>query len=701
MKKRFLQSLFFVSALLLLTFACSKDEKEETPVAVVPLKVEIVTPTADTTIKDSDVIIYNLKITPQSLQNQVSTSVYIDGHLTYVMNMGTTQYYFNATKYGLGNHNIKFVVEDNAKRTAEVEQKIVVSKIIILNNYNDSVVFSGGVIPDYWKMTLAQISSVGYQDGYSLAVDASGELTIPIKGRVVDSYFSFLTKGEAFVTLTTDLSSFPLTVNQEIMGDGWIRNTYSLLPFTQEVKMKVILGTFNIDNVIHKEVGLPTFDEFKCDTLAAYDHYAVFSAKIHSVTGKLLKSGFCWSNVMVKPTIADYHVDITDTMSFYSRSIKPFKQGSKAYVRAYAVNEVGIVYSKVVTIGPPALRPAEVAWSGTSKVYGDTAIFSNATIVNEYLSPVTERGYCMSKEENPTIDDLRVRITNANAAFTGGIGRLEEHQDYWVRAYAISKGGIGYSPAVRITTITILEPEPNTRKAINIRRTTATLLGNLYSTGNSTILSQGIIYGLNENLEFGTGEVAYTTTNSMIIEANVSGLQGNTTYYFRAFAINNKFTAYGEVKSFTTGPYDLFDNAEGGRIIYLKDDGLHGMVMAESDLGQPVMWAGDTTSLIGTVSNPSGSQNTYLIASATIGEDNAANRCYNLSLNGYNDWFLPSFEEFKLCLGGAQQYGLTSGNYWLSNERSANKALFMNLGTLSVKNDRKTAKKQVRPFRSF
>ena len=187
----------------------------------------------------------------------------------------------------------------------------------------------------------------------------------------------------------------------------------------------------------------------------------------------------------------------------------------------------------------------------------------------------------------------------------------------------------------------------------------------------------------------------------MIIEANVSGLQGNTTYYFRAFAINNKFTAYGEVKSFTTGPYDLFDNAEGGRIIYLKDDGLHGMVMAESDLGQPVMWAGDTTSLIGTVSNPSGSQNTYLIASATIGEDNAANRCYNLSLNGYNDWFLPSFEEFKLCLGGVQQYGLTSGNYWLSNERSANKALFMNLGTLSVKNDRKTAKKQVRPFRSF
>ncbi|HML85160.1 MAG TPA: hypothetical protein PKE52_08380, partial [Bacteroidales bacterium] len=74
---------------------------------------------------------------------------------------------------------------------------------------------------------------------------------------------------------------------------------------------------------------------------------------------------------------------------------------------------------------------------------------------------------------------------------------------------------------------------------------------------------------------------------------------------------------------------------------------------------------------------------------------------YNLYLNGYDDWFLPSFEEFRMSLDAVKQTGLTTGVYWLSTERTVNKALSINIQAATVKLELKSKKRLVRAFRTF
>ncbi len=692
--------LTFVSVLIVQT-GCKKDDKEENPPASSSLKVEILFPKADTIIQISGNASFFIKVTPSELQKKVITTVYVDDNVGYVMPVGEPNYAFSGMKYGVGNHKVRFEVEDPSKRKASIERVVSVYKYIHVIDYVDSVAFVKGEIPNGWTVSQGEMSSEGYLDNFSLKLSSGGDLKIPLKYYNEDFYFSFVCKGTGTVNLTTDLTSLPVIPKKEDMGEGWIRHTFLLTEATMEVKLAQTSGSMLIDNLIIRKLGAPLFDEVKCDTVAAYDHYAIFSARINSITGKSLRSGICWSNLIVKPTINDNHSEITTGLSNFSFNIKPFKKGSKAYVRFYTVNDAGISYSKAFAIGPPEVRPAEVEWNGSNYVYADSVILQKAKVVEEYLSPVVERGYCMSIHENPTINDRRVRITSATAEFYGGIGLLDENQTYYARAYAISNGGVGYSQAYQITTTEIQPPEVYTRKAINIRRSTATCQGNIFFTGQGTLLRRGIIYSLNSMPELGVDPEISLASQKKIITANLTGLQANTTYYYRAFAVNRKYTSFGEVMSFTTGNYDLLDQAEGGRIIYLEEGGNHGVAIAEEDLGAPVIWAEDTTMVIGTINGTSGLENTELIASKTIGEDNAANRCYNLDLNGYNDWFLPSFDEFKIYMSGLALYGLTTGNYWLSTERAANKALVMNLGTMTAKNERKSKLKQVRPFRKF
>lgn len=82
---------------------------------------------------------------------------------------------------------------------------------------------------------------------------------------------------------------------------------------------------------------------------------------------------------------------------------------------------------------------------------------------------------------------------------------------------------------------------------------------NVTSDGGETILSRGICYGTSPNPTTSgnvvTGGGLGTNMNMVLVGTDTSyayGLQSNTTYYVRAFAVNVKGTAYGNEVSFTT-----------------------------------------------------------------------------------------------------------------------------------------------------
>ena len=115
--------------------------------------------------------------------------------------------------------------------------------------------------------------------------------------------------------------------------------------------------------------------------------------------------------------------------------------------------------------------------------------------------------------------------------------------------HIISNNG---SNELEITAIGYDVPTVTTSNATNITTTSATCGGNVTSDGGNAVIERGLCWSTNhaptvENdskLNLGNGVGSFTGV--------IPGLTLNTTYYVRAYAINQRGTAYGEEVHFTT-----------------------------------------------------------------------------------------------------------------------------------------------------
>lgn len=108
---------------------------------------------------------------------------------------------------------------------------------------------------------------------------------------------------------------------------------------------------------------------------------------------------------------------------------------------------------------------------------------------------------------------------------------------------------------------------------------------------------------------------------------------------------------------------------EGGLIFYLDETDGSGMVAAEEDQSQNALWGCYLTDLAGANGTTigTGAQNTQDIIDGCAEAEIAARLCSALQLNGYNDWFLPSIDEYFEMYN---KVPLSSATYLTSSETS-------------------------------
>ncbi len=97
-------------------------------------------------------------------------------------------------------------------------------------------------------------------------------------------------------------------------------------------------------------------------------------------------------------------------------------------------------------------------------------------------------------------------------------------------------------------------------------------------------------------------------------------------------------------------PYTIGQSHNGGIIFYIDGTGEHGLICASTDQSEGIAWQNGllfATNITNTDIG-AGFTNTTNLVSILFGEGNfAAQLCYDLELNGYNDWFLPSLKELS------------------------------------------------------
>jgi hypothetical protein len=148
----------------------------------------------------------------------------------------------------------------------------------------------------------------------------------------------------------------------------------------------------------------------------------------------------------------------------------------------------------------------------------------------------------------------------------------------------------------------------------------------------------------------------------------------------------------------------------GGIIVYVDDTDQHGLIAATTDQGVDVAWGCEgiyisvpgsqgTSTAVG-----SGKANTEAIVFNCQTPGIAARLCDELSMGGYDDWFLPSLDELQLLYEARILPGLNleEAHYWSSsqaNDFNAYFILFYN-GTQSTYN-KDQSDYRVRAIRTF
>lgn len=294
----------------------------------------------------------------------------------------------------------------------------------------------------------------------------------------------------------------------------------------------------NWPNVTTKEVSEITSTTARTGGTITYSGAAEITAR-----------GVCWGTSHTPNIDGNHTIDGEGTGSFTS-NLTNLDVNMTYYVRAYATNIHGTYYGEERLFTTIAGLPVVT----TKQVTNITPISATGggNVTDDNGFNVTERGICWSTYENPSVDDNHKPAGSGLGEYNSGMTDLAANTTYYVRAYAKNANGTAYGNNVSFTTaegdITIV-----TSDITNITPTGAMCGGTVtLASGNTLpVTARGVCWSTNHNPTTDNSHT-YDGTGSGSFTSSITGLTVSTTYYVRAYAVNELGTYYGAEKSFNT-----------------------------------------------------------------------------------------------------------------------------------------------------
>ncbi|MBR4690665.1 MAG: hypothetical protein IKO90_09415 [Bacteroidales bacterium] len=274
----------------------------------------------------------------------------------------------------------------------------------------------------------------------------------------------------------------------------------------------------------------------------------------------IVQKGFCWS-VNPNPTINDSIVfmDNSSKESQYVLWMRNLTPSTTYYYKAFVTNAAGTAYGEekaFTTLDNPVVKKTDL---GAVEVENGKYFVVCAGTITDTLGnvPVTQCGFCWSKNPNPTVDNEKIDKVIANTVEIGTFKdtvwvEIEENVTYYVRAYVITENGVAYGEQSSFLMWSL--PIVSIFNAYSITSNSATEGGVIVSDGSAPIQSRGFCWTIDENTlpTVEDNQSVTVSSSNSIYYGNLTNLTPNTTYYVRAYVTNKIGTSYSDVVSFTT-----------------------------------------------------------------------------------------------------------------------------------------------------
>lgn len=273
----------------------------------------------------------------------------------------------------------------------------------------------------------------------------------------------------------------------------------------------------------------------------------------HAGTPVYTERGFCLSD-SGEPSIDNSKYAVAGNgVGAFTSTISGLSNEKTYRVRAYVVQNEKIFYGSTIVFSTTT-TPTIVVTTAASSVTHNSAIL-NGSILKDGNPQYTERGFCYStSNKTPTITDFRISVaTTATVDFSHYLANLAHNKTFWFRAYAIQNGEPIYGEVASFET-SWAETMVFTEQASDIEYYEMTLNGQINVAGIPNYTQKGFCYSswyetptLNNSTK-----IISSGTNEGPFQYHLAKLSPHTTYFYRAFAIQDGITIYGDVKSAKT-----------------------------------------------------------------------------------------------------------------------------------------------------
>ena len=270
----------------------------------------------------------------------------------------------------------------------------------------------------------------------------------------------------------------------------------------------------------------------------------------------LTERGACWST-RPEPTLQDDHLAAsTCEVGDYWITMEGLIPQTAYYVRAYATNGNGVAYGDVIELETTEshLMGLQVTTLEATDIQ-PTIARVGGVITDDSGQVVISRGICWSTLPNPTVHHPTVLAGEGTGSFTVELTDLDKASKIYYRAFAVTDepavyGNVTVYGDVLSFFTPATAPSVTTFEPWGFTSTSAFSGGEVHDNGGLELTNCGLCWSTHPNPTVSDDTVCGGPKTQFTLK--MEGLLGNTTYYVRAFAINNFEVGYGEEWSFTT-----------------------------------------------------------------------------------------------------------------------------------------------------